>query len=320
MSISSRSLSGIRLNTTIKFLNIQTGSKLRRAQNDSSWCFFAKDPAPADTLPDTHADSFFDSESWTYVTESRNAALQPHLQKNPYRTLYAHVKYKTTAQIVSNYYFKRQNEKPSLKLTALDLGCSVQMLRRHLTQSVRDLRYFGVDSLPMIYPDILCDVSSPAIDQAFESVSPDVVVALDLLPELHDTSEQLSRTLSRWLRAMENKPSLYVFTIPECYESDEHRLKLTSEQWLNLLEEKFIIEDIQAIGFLSALPYWAKKTLALKPNGLTHRTLKVLRDPLYDSHLLQTLELTLTRALRRVRVLRRFSHTIVVTAHPRTSS
>lgn len=318
MNTTPQSITGIRLNTSIRFLNTRTESNLTHAQNDSNWCFFAKDSQQSTKSHSANSDTFSDSESWTFVTESRSASLQPRGLKNPYRTLYAHVKYRTAAQIVSNYCFKRQTEEPAHKPTTLDLGCSLQMLRRHLKKTVRDLRYFGVDSLPMIYPDILCDVSSSAIEHTFQSVSPDVVVALDLLPELHDTKGQLKATLSRWHRAMEKKPSLFIFSVPECYESDAHQLKLTSEQWLTLLEEKFIIEDIQAIGFLSALPYWVQRSLAIVPNSLLHRTLKALRGPLYDSHLLKTIELMLTCAFSRVRVLRRFSHTLVVSARPRT--
>jgi hypothetical protein len=209
---------------------------------------------------------------------------------------------------------------PSFKLTTLDIGCSWQMLRRHLKKNIRDLRYIGVDSVPMIYPDILCDVSSSAVSQAFKSVRPDVVVALDLLPTLHDTKAELTATLSRWLRAMDEKPGLYVFTVPECYETDDHLLKLKSEQWLELLNETFFIEDIQAIGFLSALPYWIGKRLPITSKGLLQRSLNILKNPLYDSHLLKTIESMLTLAFRRTKMLRRFSHSIVVTARPRTIS
>jgi hypothetical protein len=287
------------MNTPVKFLSIQSESALGLAQNDSNWRFFGNDVNPISELLD--------------VTES-------YLHQNPCRTLYAHVKFKVTTEIVSNFHFKHQTPEPDAKLTTLDIGCSLQMLRRYLNKSIRDLRYIGVDSLPTIYPDILCDVSSTAVSQAFKSVKPDVVIALDLLPTLHDTKTELTTTLSRWLRALDEKPSLYVFTIPVCYESGEHLLKLNNEQWLELLNETFIIKDIQAIGFLSALPYWIGKRLPRGSNGLLQRSLNSLKNPLYDSNFLQIIESILTQAFKRTRILRRYSHSVVVTAFPRSVS
>lgn len=299
MNILSESQTGIWLNTPVKFLDIQSENELRFAQNDSNWRFLANDTNQTTHLAD---------------------AEKPHLYQNTCRSTYAHVKFKVVTQIISNYYFKRQSVEPSFKLTALDIGCSLQVLRRHLKSSIQDIRYIGVDSSPLINPDILCDVASDAVGEAFKSVRPDVVVAIDLLSTLHSTEAELTATLSRWLKAMGEQPDLFVFTIPECYDSGDHLLSLKNEQWLKLLNEMFVVEDIQAIGFLSALPYWMGKGLQIKPTGLLQRSLNILKDPLYDSHLLQTVESMLTRVLRRTKMFRRFSHTTVVTARVRKVS
>jgi hypothetical protein len=299
MSILPESQSGIWMNTPVKFLGIQSESVLGLAQNDSNWRFFANDFNPISELAD--------------ATES-------HLHQNLCRTLYTRVKFKVTTEIVSDYYFKHQTVEPDATLTTLDIGCSLQMLRRHLNKSIGDLQYIGVDSLPMTYPDMLCDVSNTAVSQAFKSVKPDVVIALDLLPTLHDTKIELTATLSRWLRALDEKPGLYVFTLPVCYESDQHLLKLNNEQWLELLNETFIVEDIQAIGFLSALPYWIGKRLPRASNGMLQRSQNSLKISLYDSNFLQIIESILTGAFKRTKMLRRYSHSVVVTARPRPVS
>ncbi|MFT6303385.1 MAG: hypothetical protein ACI9XK_001015 [Granulosicoccus sp.] len=299
MSVSVEFQTGIWLNTPVTFFDIQSEHALRLAQNDSDWRFATND--------------------YNQVTEQA-ALAESSLYQNSCRTLYTHVKFKVTTEIVSNYYLKCQGVTPFYKLTTLDIGCSLQMLRRHLSENIRDLRYVGVDSLAKIYPDIICDVSSSAVSQAFKSVKPDVVVALDLLPTLHDTADQLTATFSRWLKALDEKPGLYVFTIPECYKSDEHLLKLESEQWLELLNETFIIEDIQAIGFLSALPYWIGGKLPVSSKNVFQRTLNRFKEPLYEPHALKTIESMLTLVFRRIKILRRFSHSIVVTARSRTVS
>ena len=299
MSILSESQTGIWLNTPVKFLNIQCENELRFAQNDSNWRFLSNDTNQINDLA---------------------VAGGVHLHQNTSRSIYAHVKFKVVTEIVRNYHFKRQSMEPSFKLTALDIGCSLQVLGRHLKNSIQDFRYIGLDSSPSINPDILCDVSSTAVSQAFKSMRPDIVLAIDLLPTLHSTEAELSATLSRWLNAMEEQPELFVFTIPECYASDDHLLRLKNEHWLELLNELFVVEDIQAIGFLSALPYWMGKGSQIKPTGLLQRSLNILKDPLYDSHLLQTVESMLTRVLRRTKMLRQFSHSTVVTARVRNVS
>lgn len=296
MSSLLESQTGIWLNTRVRFFDIQSESALRVAQNDSNWRLFVSD--------------------FSLGTELA-PLVEPHLYQNPCRTLYACEKFTVTTEIVSNYYFKRQSLEPAFKLTTLDIGCSLQMLRRHLNKSIRDLRYIGVDSLPVICPDILCDVSSSAVNHAFKSVRPDVVVALDLLPILHDTKDQLVASLKRWLSALDEKPELCVFTIPECYESDDHLLTLESEQWLELLNESFIVQDIQAIGFLSALPYWVGKKLPMSSASRLQGALNRFRGPFNDSHVLKTVESMLTLAFRHTKTLRRFSHSLVVTARPR---
>ena len=319
MSMFSQSQMGIWLNTDVRFLNIQSGSELRFAQNDSNWRFLPNSFNQLTASADQGFGGVCKSRSTAYLRDS--STIKPHVQRYPNAcsTLSTHAKFKVASDIVSSHYFQCPENEPGAKLTTLDVGCSLQMLKRYLQQSVQELRYVGVDSLPIIDPDILCDVSSADAAQAFKSVNPDVVLALDLLPQLHDSKTQLSATLSRWLKATEEKPSLYVFSIPECHESDEHQLRLSSDQWLALLNEQFIIEDVQAIGFLSAIPYWARKRLPLKPQGWLYRFLKIFKDPLYSSHLLRTFETLLTRIFSRVEMLRHYSHTIVITARPRKS-
>jgi hypothetical protein len=318
MSILPESQTGIWLNTPVRFLNAQSEKALAFAQNDSDWRFYVNDFNQITNLADLDPDGSCEKESWAYFKES--FATDSHLYNNPCRTLYTHVKFKVATEIVTSYYFKCKNITPSFKLTALDIGCSIQMLRRHLKKTIEDTRYIGVDCVPTIYPDILCDVSSDDVSQALNPVRPNVVVALDVLPMLHNTPAELSATLSRWVQAMDEKPGLYVFTIPECYDSEEHLLKMSSEQWLKLLNKLFVIEDVQAVGFLSALPYWIGKKPLLKPKGLLQRSLNVLKEPLYDSHVLKSIESVLTRLCRRKKILRRFSHTLVVSARSRETS
>lgn len=296
MSSLLESHTGIWLNTQVRFFDIQSQSALRIAQNDSDWRLFGSDFSLGSELA---------------------ALVEPHLFQNPCRTLYTHEKFKLVTEIVSNYDFQRHNVEPAFKLTTLDIGCSVQMLRRHLDKSIRDLRYIGVDSLPMICPDILCDVTSSGVNPAFKALRPDVVLALDLLPILHDTKVQLVASLSRWLSALDKTPELWVFTIPECYESDDHLLTLKSEQWLELLNELFIVEDIQAVGFLSALPYWIGNKLPMRLAARLRRSLNEFRGPLSDSYVLKTVESMLTLAFKRTKILRRFSHSLLVTVRPR---
>jgi len=315
MNIVSESQTGIWLNTPVIRLETHSENALRFAKNDSDWRFIASDLKPPAQSMRTGVNVLPAKASHLY---SRDAStIESHLNQNPCRTLFSHVKFKVVTEIVSNFNFKRQSVDSTFKLTALDIGCSLQMLRCHLKVAIPSARYIGVDCSPTIYPDILCDVRSTDIDQALKPLETDVVVALDLLPSLHHTKTQLRKTLSRWLSATDKKAKLFVFSVPECYKSDDHLLNLNSEQWLSLLNEEFVIEDIQAVGFLSALPYWVGKQFSLKPKGLTQRTLNILKKPLFDSQILKSIEFLLTLILGRATPLRRFSHSIVVTASPR---
>ena len=315
MSIFLQSQSGIWLNTPNRQLGIHSGNELRLAQNDDSWRFVS-------SAFSYHSDMYATDSSFPIGPSSQTGfkhTANGQWQRCHSRTLYTNTKLAITTAILSQYYFAAHRDDPNFKLTALDVGCSFQMLRRSLSQKVQNLRYVGLDSAPENCPDILCDASSSDAAKIFRTVEPNVVVALDVLPELHDTRIKLRETLLNWVNSMNGKPGLYVFSVPVRYQSDEHTLKLSSEQWLELLNEMFIIEDIQAIGFLSALAHLTKTTLHIKPAGLLMRSLHILKDPLYDCHLLKTTEAALTRAFSRVKMFRRFSHSIVVTARPRTS-
>ena len=313
MSLVPESDTGIWLNTPVRFFVVRSNHELHQAKNDCVWGSSGESElhvgSPARTLPSALRQRI-DPQL------QHQARCLPHLHLQRYRSPYTHVKYVITTETLSNFNFIQQLVQPSFKLNVLDIGCSFQMLRNHLRNSIQQIEYTGADSSPDNYPDILCDLASRDTDYAFRQAKANAVVALDVLPELHDTQTELLETLKRWLEAINEPNALYVFSIPECYTSDEYLLELSSQEWLELLGELFIIEDVQAVGFISALPYWLRSRLANEQKNWLKRTMNILKEPWYDSHVLKTTELWLTRMFRRAHGMRKYSHSLIVSARP----
>jgi len=317
MSIHPESQMGIWLNTSVRFLDAEAKVVSRTAKNDSSW--FAV-PTDLGGLIETGISKASPSKRTrpTSLSSGSPDALT-RLHQNPSRTLYAHVKYTFVSQWVSNRHFDSNDGRVSEKLTTVDLGCSFQLLRRHLQSRIKDVRYIGIDCVPLLYPDILCDLSDAESVRSLPELNPDVVIALDILAELHHESHELNLTLSHWARQFDQNNTEFLMTIPQRYLSENHRLRRSAHDWLAHLDQHFDIVETRGIGFLSALPYLISKEKSGCNSGLLNRMINILKEPMFDSQLLKSLDLLLTRTLGKFDFFKRFSHSLLVVAKVKNS-
>jgi len=315
MSMYPESQSGIWLNTSVRFLDAKAKVVSRAAKNDASW--FAV-PTPLNGILEGSSPAAAESQRILPASLSAGSPdALTRLHQNPSRTLYAHVKYMYVSQWVSNNQFDSKDNSGSNKLVAVDLGCSFQLMRRHLQSRINDVRYIGIDCVPLLYPDILCDLSDADSVSALPELKPDVVLALDILAELYDDADDLDNALSQWIQQFDHSGTEFLMTIPQRYSSENHRLNRNSKEWLAHLEKHFDIVDVRGIGFLSALPYLMSKEKNVRNPGIFNRMINILKEPMFESQLLKSLDLLLTRRLGKLDFFKHFSHSLLVVAKPK---
>ncbi|MFK8075762.1 MAG: hypothetical protein AB8B84_04185 [Granulosicoccus sp.] len=318
MSIFPESQTGIWLNTPIKFIDTRTEKKACVATNDADWHASSKDGIQQLKATDKELSAFFQNRAVPLRRSKPGDSARFH--HNPSRTLYAHVKFNVVTESVGSLYFKSQVKEPSFKLAVLDLGCSQQLLRRYLKKAIAKFAYTGLDRTPLVYPDLVSDLTDKHSTEAFETVTPNTVFALDVLPELHSSEADLSQTLARWGEACRQSDPVFFFTVPQCAVSESDKLQLDFEQWMTLLERHFVIEQTRSLGFLSALPFWASNKRTVNNRGFVQRALHRLKEPMYESYVLKTFDLSLSRMLGNIKCLRKYSHSVLITAHVRQST
>lgn len=318
MSIFPESQTGIWLNTPIKFIDTRTEKKARVAKNDADWNLSSDDGIQQLNATDTELNAFFQNRAVPLRRSLPGDYARFH--HNPSRTLYAHVKFNVVTEAVGSLYFNSQVTEPAFKLVALDLGCSQQLLRRYLKKEIAEFDYAGLDRTPLLYPDLISDLTDKESAEAFEAVTPNTVFALDVLPELHSSEADLSQTLARWGEACRQSDPMFFFTVPQCAVSESDKLELEFEQWTALLEQHFVIEETRSLGFLSALPFWASNKRKVNNRGFIGRVLQLLKEPMYESYLLKTVDLGLSRVLGNIKCLRKYSHSVLITARVRQST
>lgn len=318
MSIFPESQTGIWLNTPIKFIDTRTEKKTRVAKNDADWNMSSDDGIHQLNATDTELSALFQNRAVPLRRSLPGDYARFH--HNPSRTLYAHVKFNVVTEAVGSLYFDSQVAEPSFKLVALDLGCSQQLLRRYLKKEIAEFDYAGLDRTPLVYPDLISDLTDKESAEAFEAVTPNTVFALDVLPELHSSEADLSQTLARWGEACRQNDPMFFFTIPQCAVSESDKLQLEFEQWMALLERHYVIEETRSLGFLSALPFWISNKRKVNSRGIIGRLLQILKEPMYESYLLKSVDLGLSRLLGKIKFLQKFSHSVLITARVRQST
>lgn len=316
MSLFPESQTGIWLNTPIKLIDTRLKEKLSVAQNDSDWDLSSFNDENYPDSADSELDSFFQHRA---VPGRRSLPGEyARFHHNPSRTLYAHVKFNVVTEIAGKLYDEAIREKPGFTIRALDLGCSLQLLRRYFKKYIPRFEYTGVDQVAATYPDLRSDLTHIESAKTFEDLEPNTIFALDVLPELHSSEADLSQTLERWGDACRQSDPMFFFTIPQSSASESDKLDLEFDQWKALIEQHFDIEEIRGLGFLSALPYWLGKKSEHKRPGLKSRLLNLLKEPMYESHVLKAIDLLATKAFGRIASLRKYSHSVLVTARVKT--
>jgi len=203
---------------------------------------------------------------------------------------------------------------------SINLILTIDGSQTHLQSRINDVRYIGIDCVPLLYPDILCDLSNANSVRSLPELKPDVVLALDILAELHNNSCDLNTTLTIWVQQFGHKNSEFLMTIPQQYVSENHRLKRSSQEWITELEQHFDIVDIKGMGFLSALPYLVSKKRNDRNLGKLNKIINILKEPMFESQLLKSLDLLLTRTLGNFDFFKRFSHSLLIVARPRNAN
>ena len=244
------------LNTPVRYLEKTTACNLREAKNDRVWGKAANDYHSF--LPYAKYGCEIRSlQPYSYPRDLQAAQLNQQANDAPE----AFVKFKVVSSIVGKHCTELKASGQCARPKVVNLGCDMKLIKGYLDDSVDNMEYVGVDKLPRLKPDVSVDLTHPLSGERIKSLRPDVLLCLDILPELFHNTTQLRSTLAR-LASGSSHSSLIVFSIPQRITkqrtSDIVRSKnrpkeesLNTNQWVQLLGEYFEVEQIQGFGFLA---------------------------------------------------------------------
>jgi SAM-dependent methyltransferase len=194
----------------------------------------------------------------------------------------------------------------SKKLNILELGCGTKTTARYLESFGGHFNYFGVDYEASFVPDFVCDLLNPEPVKEMLPWQPDVLMLLDVLEHLHEDITKLEEVLIKIDYLIPSKTKVIV-TLPQMYRLDrfklahlyypEHKIRLTQNEWKSLLSKSFHVERVQAVGFLSVIPFLPMFFKSYKPDNRLGQLFMYLRKNTMEWPLFKPIDLWLSRTI-----------------------
>ena len=244
--------------------------------------------------------------------EVNSSYLVRTLQSTPDNNLFNYVKFHLVNDVLASYRSK--------KLNILELGCGTKTTDRYLKSLGCDFNYFGVDYEASFTPDFVCDLLNPEAIKEVLPWKPDFLMLLDVLEHLHEDVEVLEEVLLKISSLIEPDTKVIV-TLPQMYRLDrfkfshlhypEHKIRLTQKEWRSLLSKSFRVDKVQAVGFLSVIPFIPMFFKTYKPANKLGRLFSYLRKNTMEWPLFKPIDLWLSRTLGKFKPFYFFSNDIL---------
>lgn len=321
---------GIQLNTFVRFLKNTPASDIRSANNDEYWHGNACQGVANGILK---VDSILNQRSTVRVAALSRRRFK-RVRETRVKSLYNFVKLRVVADLIDEYRKKQSPESAYTRI--MDIGFSFLPAKRLLNGFWEKLDYSGVNLHSITHTDV---VSIGAIKNTPAGVvqpPAELVLALDVLPELCRTAEALNINLAR-ISDISAGSSLIVISMPQMNYLPGQKLGsirnlLTlddSQAWqsthathatqllLDALDRHFIVERTIGIGFLSTLPSVLMRSRLYSDNNLLGKACRYLCDQAFENVLVKNLDLFLTRTFGKVFLFRELCNGVLIVASPR---
>lgn len=190
----------------------------------------------------------------------------------------------------------------------LDLGCSTAISKEYLQTELGDqgqeFDYCGVDYEAAFEPDIVMDITE--IHQRREEIpwTPDIILLLDVLEHLPGKAKDIAQVMAECDKLIPEH-GLVLAVVPQLYRLDrlklghlhypEHQVRLTLEEWQDIIAPVTKIERVQGIGYISCLSYLPMLSPWYKEDNNHGALFRYLRGSLLEWGPLKPLEIALTR-------------------------
>jgi len=255
-------------------------------------------------------------------TDFTEAERSPYLVKRlleiEEKNLFSHVKF----NLVKSRIELLNKKEPKI----LDVGCGLQVARRYLNNLGLSFDYIGVDYESKFSPDRVVDLNHALDLTATLPWEPDVVLALDVLEHLHEDVTKLDTVVSN-LAASLPTTCTAIITLPQMYRLDrfkprhlhypEHKIRLTQNEWRDVLSNHFDITYTQGVGYLSVIPYLVMASRRYKPDNRLGSLFNYLRGNLFEFGPLKPIDLMLSNTLGKTGPLKHISNDILFVATPK---
>ncbi len=245
--------------------------------------------------------------------------MSPYLVKRLFETnernLFNHVKFCLVKQEID----KLNLEHPKV----LDIGCGLQVAKHYLESLELDFTYYGTDYEPKFKPDSVINLleSHPQVDFA-----PDIVLMLDVLEHLHEDISELQAIVGR-IKNMIPADSAVIITLPQMYRLDrfklkhliypEHKIRLTQQEWRNVIEAHFDIQSVQGLGYLSVIPYLPMASKRYTADNRLGKLFMHLRSHTFEWGPLKPIDLWLSNTLGKLGFMKTLSNDFLFVARPK---
>ncbi len=233
------------------------------------------------------------------------------LQSTPDNNLFNYVKFHLIKDALTPYRAK--------KLNILELGCGTKTTDRYLKRLGCNFNYFGVDYEASFSPDFICDLLHPEGIKEVLPWKPDFLMLLDVLEHLHEDVEALEEVLIK-IKNLIAPNTKVIVTLPQMYRLDrfkfshlhypEHKIRLTHKEWKLLLSKSFSVDKVQAVGYLSVIPFLPMFFKTYKPDNILGRLFIYLRKNIMEWPFFKPIDLWLSRTLGKIKPFYYYSNDI----------
>jgi SAM-dependent methyltransferase len=264
-------------------------------------------------------DPSIDVPSVDAPAQDRSPYLVKRLLETNERNLFNHVKFNLVKQQID-----------ALRIATpkvLDIGCGLQVAHSYLSDLNLECQYFGVDYEPNFSPGAVVDLLNIDANPPELPWAPDVVLMLDVLEHLHEDITELDKIVASIKNNVCAPESIMIFTLPQMYRLDrfklshlhypEHKIRLTQQEWVQVIEPHFEIESVRGFGYLSVIPYLPMASKRYTPDNRLGKLFNYLRGHFFEWGPFKPIDLWLSKMLGGIPGIKQFSNDINIVARPR---
>jgi SAM-dependent methyltransferase len=223
---------------------------------------------------------------------------------NAQRNLYGTVKFDIVARTIRDWA-QDLGRPPRI----LDIGCSTSISKEYLADTGLDFDYCGADYEAAFEPDIVLDATRLSEHRDDLPWQPDVIALLDVLEHLPGRGPAIESVM-RQCGEVIAPGGLILAVVPQLYRLDrlklghlhyaEHQVRMTLNEWSEIIGRAVTIESVHGIGYLSCLPYLPMLSPWYEETNRHGKLFHHLRGKTFEWGPLKPAEIALTRTLGRV--------------------